>query len=379
VDDWQRLLAEGVNNGKQWCEEFPEQDPLTAKKVDDVFQLRVNKYWLDLMKSKGNPEHLMKQVAPDERELEDRFGFDDPLAEEQMSPVPGLVHRYPDRVLFYVAHQCAFYCRYCTRKRKVSDPESISREQLKRAYDYIAAHPEVRDVVLSGGDPMMLKDEPLVDIVRNLRAIPHVEIIRIGTRIPSALPQRVTPELCAKLKPFNPIWMMVHFDHPDELTPEAIASLNLLADAGFPLMNQTVLLKGVNDNAEALAALFKGLLKARCRPYYLYQADITKGTNHFRTTVETGLDIMRKLRGYISGIAIPHYVIDAPGGGGKIPMVPNYVEEWADGKLVLRNFKGTIHEYPEVAEDPEDPVVMVRNSVYGRSGKIGGCEGMDVV
>ena len=377
MEEWQRLLAEGVNNAKQWCEEFPEQDPLVAKRVDDVFQLRVNKYWMDLMKAKGYPEHLMKQVAPDERELDDQFGFDDPLAEEKMSPVPGLVHRYPDRVLFYVAHQCAFYCRYCTRKRKVSDPESISKEQLKRAYDYIRAHTEVRDVVLSGGDPMMLKDDALVDIVRNLRAIPHVEVIRIGTRIPSALPQRVTQELCDRLKPYNPIWMMVHFDHPDELTPEAIASLNRLADAGFPLMNQTVLLKGVNDNVEALAKLFKGLLMARCRPYYLYQADITKGTNHFRTTVEKGLEIMKGLRGWISGIAIPHYVIDAPGGGGKIPMVPNYVEKWADGKLVLKNFKGTVHEYPEVAEDADDPVALVRNGPYGNRG-VTGCEGIDM-
>ncbi|MCC6740711.1 MAG: KamA family radical SAM protein [Planctomycetia bacterium] len=377
MDEWQRLLAEGVNNAKQWCEEFPGQDPLVAKKVDDVFQLRVNKYWLDLMKSKGSPEHLMKQVAPDERELEDQFGFDDPLAEEKMSPVPGLVHRYPDRVLFYVAHQCAFYCRYCTRKRKVSDPESISKEQLKRAYDYIRAHPEIRDVVLSGGDPLMLKDDPLVDIVSNLRAIPHVEVIRIGTRIPSALPQRITDELLGRLKKFHPIWMMVHFDHPDELTQEAVSCLNRMADAGFPMMNQTVLLKDVNDNVEALAKLFKGLLAARCRPYYLYQADITKGTNHFRTTVEKGLEIMRGLRGWISGIAIPHYVIDAPGGGGKIPMVPNYVEKWADGKLVLRNFKGTVHEYPEVQEDPEDPVVMVRNGPYGNRG-VTGCEGIDV-
>ncbi len=376
MEDWQRLLAEGVNNAKQWCEEFPEQDPLVAKRVDDVFQLRVNKYWLDLMKSKGNPEHLMKQVAPDERELDDQFGFDDPLAEEKMSPVPGLVHRYPDRVLFYVAHQCAFYCRYCTRKRKVSDPESISKEQLKKAYDYIRAHPEIRDVVLSGGDPLMLKDDPLVEIISNLRAIPHVEVIRIGTRIPSALPQRITPELLDRLKKFHPIWMMVHFDHPDELTQEAIASLNRMADAGFPMMNQTVLLKDVNDNVEALAKLFKGLLAARCRPYYLYQADITKGTNHFRTTVEKGLEIMRGLRGWISGIAIPHYVIDAPGGGGKIPMLPNYVEKWADGKLVMRNFKGTVHEYPEVVEDPSDPVVMVRNGPYGNRG-VTGCEGID--
>jgi lysine 2,3-aminomutase len=378
VDDWQRLLAGGVNNAKQWCEEFPDQDPRVAKAVDEVFQLRVNQYWLDLMKSKGNPEHLMKQVAPDERELLDQSGFDDPLNEEKQSPVPGLVHRYPDRVLFYVAHQCAFYCRYCTRKRKVSDPESVSKEQLRRAYDYIRAHREIRDVVLSGGDPLMLKDDPLVEIVRSLREIPHVEVVRIGTRIPSALPQRVTPELVAKLKPFHPIWMMVHFDHPDELTSEAVACLNRLADAGFPLMNQTVLLKGVNDDAAALAALFKGLLKARCRPYYLYQADITRGTNHFRTTVERGLEIMRQLRGFISGIAIPHYVIDAPGGGGKIPMLPNYVETWADGRLVLRNYRGDVYEYPEVEEEPEDPVVMVRNSAWGRNGKVSGCGGIDV-
>ena len=377
MEEWQRLLAEGINNAKQWVEEFPDQDPLVAKKVDDVFQLRVNRYWLDLMKSKGNPEHLMKQVAPDERELDDQFGFDDPLNEEKMSPVPGLVHRYPDRVLFYVAHQCAFYCRYCTRKRKVSDPESISKEQLRRAVDYIAAHPEVRDVVLSGGDPMMLKDDPLEEIVKAIRAIPHVEIIRIGTRIPSALPQRITQALVDRLKKYHPLYMMVHFDHPDELTPEAIACLGRLADAGFPLMNQTVLLKGVNDNVDALGRLFKGLLAARVRPYYLYQADITKGTNHFRTTVEKGLEIIRGLRGWISGLAIPHYVIDAPGGGGKIPMVPNYVEKWADGKLILKNYKGIIHEYPEVEEDPADPVVLVRNSGYGNRG-VTGCEGMDV-
>ena len=347
MEEWQRLLADGVNSVAQLKAEHPEIDPKIAAEIAKKFRIRANRYWMDLAERSGPA--LLKQILPDERELEDEEDtLEDPLAEDAMSPVPNLTHRYPDRVLFLVCHQCAFYCRYCTRKRKVSNAERISRKNLQQGIDYIAAHPEVRDVILSGGDPLMLKDEELLDVVAKVRAIPHVEIIRIGTRMPSALPQRVTLKLVRALKRFHPIWMMVHFNHPDEVTPEAKACLERLADHGFPLMNQAVLLKGVNDDPDVLKRLFHKLLMARCKPYYLYQADMVKGTDYFRTPVQKGLEIMDALRGWTSGLAVPYYVIDAPGGGGKIPILPNYIVRRSNKQWVIRNYKGEIYRYPEV-------------------------------
>jgi lysine 2,3-aminomutase len=249
-----------------------------------------------------------------------------------------------------VTNQCPIYCRYCTRKRLVGKPEGVvTQEEIRQGIDYIREHPEVRDVILSGGDPLMLKDALLEEILGGLRSIPHLEIIRIGTRVPSALPQRVTPALCEMLKKYHPLFMNLHFNHPREITPESSMACMRLADAGIPLGCQTVLMKGVNDEAGVLATLFKQLLRIRVKPYYLYQADLTRGANHFRTPLSTGLSIMRELQGHISGMAIPHFVIDAPGGGGKIPVLPDdYLVGRENGNIILRNYENRIYTYPDV-------------------------------
>jgi lysine 2,3-aminomutase len=247
------------------------------------------------------------------------------------------------------------YCRFCTRKRKVGDSGKISMKFIQSGLDYIAAHPEVRDVILSGGDPLMLTDVMLEKIVSGLRAIPHVEIIRLGTKMPCVLPQRITPKLCKMLKKYHPIYVNTHFNHPWECTTEAKRACEMLADAGIPVGNQAVLMKGVNDDPDVMLELMRKLLMMRVRPYYLYQADITKGANHFRTPVSVGLNIMDKLRGHTSGLAIPHFVIDAPGGGGKIPLLPQYVLGRSGNNIILRNYKYDIYQYPDVEEDEKKP------------------------
>jgi lysine 2,3-aminomutase len=275
------------------------------------------------------------------------------LSEDADSPVPNITHRYPDRVLFLVSPVCAAYCRFCTRRRKVGDPEKIPLGQFDAAFAYIQEHTEVRDVTLSGGDPLMLSDRRVEYFLGKLRGIPHVEIVRIHTRIPSQLPERITPALCETIKKFHPVFVNVHFNHPDELTPAARAALALLADAGCPLGSQTVLLKGVNDDPEIMKRLMQELLKCRVRPYYLYQADLVAGAEHFRTSVAKGLEIIRALRGWTSGLAVPHFVIDAPGGGGKIPLLPDYVQEITDREVVVRNYAGKTYRY--VLPEPEAP------------------------
>jgi lysine 2,3-aminomutase len=292
--------------------------------------------------------------VPDPAELVESSGVSDPLAEDHDSPVPSIVHRYPDRLLFLVSHSCASYCRFCTRKRKVGDPSKIHPRYIEDGLDYIRAHEEVRDVIISGGDPFMLSDARLEQILTLLRAIPHLELLRVGTRVPCFLPQRVTPKLVAILRRFHPLYVNVHFNHPDELTPEAIKALGLLADAGIPLGCQTVLLKGVNDDPLVMRRLMQRLLFARVRPYYIYQADYVSGTDHLRTTVEKGLEIMESLRGWTSGLAVPYYCIDAPGGGGKIPVLPKYVQSITDDEVVMRNFEGETFVYPQHRE-PKAP------------------------
>ena len=267
-----------------------------------------------------------------------------------MPPCPGSVHRYPDRVLFLVTGFCSTYCRYCTRSRMVGEAGGdyhFSRSQWDAGIDYIAAHPEIRDVLLSGGDPLTLHDERLDELLTRLRAIPHVEFIRIGSKVPVVLPQRITPELTRILKKHHPLWMSIHFTHPSELTPEVTEAVTRLADAGIPLGSQTVLLKDINDDADVLKSLFHGLLKRRVKPYYLYQCDPITGSAHFRTSVDKGLEIMRALRGHTTGYAVPTYVIDAPGGGGKIPLLPDYVVGRDGDDLILMNFEGNIHRYPD--------------------------------
>ena len=275
----------------------------------------------------------------------------DPCGEDSSMPVPGLVHRYPDRVLLLVTDRCASYCRYCTRSRVVSGAgEQELTVDLEGAFSYLEKHSEVRDVLLSGGDPLLLSDAKLNAILTRLRKIPSIEFIRIGTRIPIFLPQRITLELVAMLRTHHPLWMSVHTNHPKELTQEVHEALGRLADAGIPLGNQSVLLKGVNDRAEILKELFHKLLLCRVRPYYLYQCDLITGSAHLRTTIREGQDIMEQLRGYTTGYAVPTYVVDGPGGGGKIPVGPNYIVGMADDRVILKNYRGDVYEYPEIGQ-----------------------------
>ena len=313
----------------------------------------ITPYYMSLLERDNPLQPLRRTVVPTDNERARSPGeADDPLGEEHDSPAPGLVHRYPDRVLLLALDSCSSYCRYCTRSRMVGHGEiSPSQERLETALDYIRRTPEIRDVLLSGGDPLLLGDHRLDWILTQLRAIPHVEFIRLGTKTPAVLPQRITRDLCRMLRKHHPLWMSLHFIHPDECTPETFQACTRLADAGIPLGSQTVLLRGVNDNVETMKDLVHRLLKMRVRPYYLYQCDPITGSSHFRTTVAKGLEIIEGLRGHTTGYAVPTYVIDAPGGGGKIPLQPNYVVGRDGDDLLLRNYLGGVYRYP----DPELP------------------------
>lgn len=347
---WQRLLKKSLTTAEDVADVFG-LDLDSIRKVATRFRIRINPYYLSLIKSKGDP--LYRQMVPDPLELvEDGCGVVDPLGEDGDSPVPGIVHRYPDRVLFLVSHECASYCRFCTRKRMVGEIAKMPPDFVEKGLTYIREHSDIRDVVVSGGDPLLLSDERLDYILAAIRAIPHVEIIRIGTRVPCVLPQRVTAALVRMLKKYHPLYMNVHFNHPDEITPVSSKALKRLADAGIPLGNQTVLLKGVNDDPLVMRRLMQKLVQCRVRPYYIYQADAVAGTAHFRTRVEKGLEIIREgLRGWTSGLAVPHFVIDSPSGGGKVPLLPAYVETINDQEVVLRNYKGKRYVYRQVQEE----------------------------
>jgi lysine 2,3-aminomutase len=319
------------------------------KKIDEVYPVKISKYYFSLIKEKG--DGIYRQCIPSLEELEDKGGEQDPLREESKKGIPSsIIHRYPDRLVLYVSNQCPMYCRFCTRKRKVGDfaKDNTNSEKISDGLDYIRKHNEIRDVLLSGGDPLMLSNKRLENIVKATREIPHVEIIRIGTRVPCSQPSRVNQELCDMLKRHHPVYVNIHFNHPDEITPESTKACEMLADAGIPLGSQTVLLKGVNDNSEVMKKLMQKLLKIRVRPYYIYQADPVEGTKHFRTKVETGLEIIEGLRGWTSGLCVPHFVIDAPGGGGKIPLLPEYVLSINNKKVILRNYEGKVFEYVQV-------------------------------
>ncbi|MBN2254328.1 MAG: KamA family radical SAM protein [Deltaproteobacteria bacterium] len=300
-----------------------------------------------------NPDHpLRRAVVPVMSEHQTAAGeAEDPLGEEADSPLPGLVKRYPDRVLFLVTDYCSTYCRYCTRSRMVGERNThrFTTERWSRIIDYIGSHSEIRDVLLSGGDPLTMSDDRLEWLLSRLRRIPHVEVIRIGTKAPVVLPQRVTPRLVRVLKKFHPLWMSIHFTHPEELTSEVAEACGRLADGGIPLQSQTVLLSGINDTVDVMKKLFHGLVAMRVRPYYLYQCDPIVGSAHFRTTVCRGLDIIEGLRGHTSGFAVPQYVIDAPGGGGKIPLLPEYVLGREGDDILMRNYEGNVYRY----HDPE--------------------------
>lgn len=343
-EGWQQLLKRSLRSPEEIARFF-DLDIAQVKKISRHFRVQITPYFAELIKAEG--EVLYRQVVPDADELEEDGGAADPLSEDEDSPVPSVVHRYPDRALFLVSHLCASYCRFCTRKRKVGDPGKIHPRFVEDGIEYIRNRPEIRDVIISGGDPFMLGDRKLELLLKRLRAIPHVEILRIGTRMPSFLPQRITPALAAMLKKYHPLYVNVHFNHPAEITAESARALNRLADAGIPLGNQTVLLKGINDDPGVMKTLLQKLLTVRVRPYYIYQADYVKGTAHFRTPVEKGIEIMQALRGWTSGLAVPYYVIDAPGGGGKIPIVPNYIQSINDEQVVLRNYSGGLFVYPQ--------------------------------
>lgn len=314
----------------------------------------ITPYYMSLLSPNDAGQPLRRTVVPTVGEWIHTPGeTDDPLAEEHQSPVPGLVHRYPDRVLLLVHDFCSTYCRYCTRSRVVGRGSLVpSRARLEKAVEYIQATPSVRDVLISGGDPLTLGDERLEWLLARLRRIAHVEILRIGTKVPAVLPQRITPKLTRMLRKHHPLFMSLHFTHPEECTPEAMRACAMLADAGIPLGSQTVLLQGINDDAEAMQELCHRLLRMRVRPYYLYQCDPISGSGHFRTPVAKGLEIIRGLRGFTSGYAVPTYVIDAPGGGGKIPLTPDSVIGRSGENLLLRNYENRVFAYPDPNDEP---------------------------
>ncbi|MFH0897299.1 MAG: KamA family radical SAM protein [Candidatus Bathyarchaeota archaeon] len=345
MEEWKKILAQSINTPEQVHQKF-KVGVESLKAVVSEYPMRISKYYFDLIEEIGDP--IWKQCIPSPLELQDYYGFKDPLNEEVQSRTPGLIHRYPDRVLMCVSNNCATYCRFCTRKRKVGNPDiNYSCDDLLKQVQYIKKTPTIRDVLLSGGDPFMLADEGIEPILKKLRAIPHVDVLRIGSRVPCTLPQRITPKLCNMLKKYHPIYVNVHFNHPREVTAESERACGLLADAGIPLGSQSVLLRGVNDNPEVMKSLFQELLKIRVRPYYLFQMDLVRGTYHFRTRVETGIKIMESLIGHTSGLAVPRYVIDSPGGGGKIPIQPDYIQSVKENEIILKNYEGKTIVYPQ--------------------------------
>ncbi|MBN1404193.1 MAG: lysine 2,3-aminomutase [Opitutales bacterium] len=340
INGFERLL--GIELPAQIREQFSQ--------IGAKFPMSITPYYLSLIDTEdiGN-DPIFRQSFPDINELTVcRSDMADPLHEDSDSPVPGLTHRYPDRVLLLVSNTCAMYCRHCTRKRRVGDVDSIpSRSQIQAGIDYIRSNPKIRDVLLSGGDPFLLSDEYIDWILTEIGKIPHVEVIRIGTRTPVVLPYRITNKLVDMLKKHHPLWINTHFNHPRELTASSRAALKRLADAGIPLGNQSVLLAGVNDCPRIMRSLVHKLVANRVRPYYLYQCDLSEGLSHFRTPVGKGIEILESLIGHTSGFCVPTYVIDAPGGGGKIPVMPNYLISWSTNKVILRNYEGVITTYTE--------------------------------
>ena len=314
-----------------------------------VLRMAITPYYASLMDPADPHCPVRMQAVPTKREIDfSDDDMEDPLFEDVDSPVHGLTHRYPDKVLFIITDQCGMYCRHCTRRRLAGHAD---QERDKKAIDtiieYISQHEEIRDVLLSGGDPLLVSDAKLDDIITRLQAIDHVDIVRIGSRAPCTLPQRVTPELCDMLRRHHPIWLNTHFNHPKEITPESKRAVEMLADAGIPVGNQSVLLKGVNDCPTIMKKLVQDLVKMRCRPYYFYQCDMSRGIEHFRTSVAKGIEISEALRGHTSGFAVPEFILDAPGGGGKIPIAPQYLISLSDKRVVLRNYEGGTFQYPE--------------------------------
>ncbi|NLD51237.1 MAG: lysine 2,3-aminomutase, partial [Clostridiaceae bacterium] len=352
--DWRWQLSNRITS----LEELEQVINLTEDECQGVkaslkkLRMAITPYYAMLMDPNNSNCPVRRQAVPTVHETKlSKCDSLDPLHETKDSPVPGLIHRYPDRALILITDQCSMYCRHCTRRRFTGhDDKELSLNNIKRAIDYIKNTREIRDVLLSGGDALCISDKRLEYILESLRAIEHVEVIRLGTRTPVVMPQRITPELCDTLKRFHPIWVNTHFNHPKELTKEALNACSMLADAGIPLGNQSVLLKNINDCPYIMKSLVHGLVKNRVRPYYIYQCDLSEGIEHFRTSVSVGVEIIEMLRGHTSGFAVPTFVVDAPGGGGKIPVNPQYLISQSYEKVILRNFEGVICTYAE----PED-------------------------
>ena len=350
-NDWKWQMKnriETVEDLKKYVTLTPQEEEGISKCLQSL-RMAITPYYLSLLNLDDPDDPIRKQAIPTEKELyHSPADLLDPLHEDTDSPVPGLTHRYPDRVLFLITDQCSMYCRHCTRRRFAGQKDcAVPTKQIDACIDYVRNHPEVRDVLLSGGDALVNSDEKLEYIISHMREIPHVEIIRIGSRTPVVMPQRITPELCNMLKKYHPIWLNTHFNHSDEITEESAAACARLADAGIPLGNQSVLLAGINDCVHVMRDLMKNLVKIRVRPYYIYQCDLSLGLEHFRTPVSKGIEIIESLRGHTSGYAVPTFVVDAPGGGGKTPVMPNYVISQTPGKVILRNYEGVITTYSE--------------------------------
>lgn len=363
-NDWRWQLRNKITD----LDELQRSIELTDDEIAGVkaaltkFRMAITPYWLSLMDPQDPHCPIRRQAIPSQAELHQASSdMRDPLHEDVDSPVPHLTHRYPDRVLFLITDQCAMYCRHCTRRRMAgATDDAVPQEGIDRAIAYIERTKQVRDVLLSGGDALLISDDRLERIISRLRAIDHVEIIRLGTRAPVVMPQRVTDDLCMMLKRYHPLWVNVQFNHPKEITPASTAACARLADAGIPLGNQSVLLRGINDSPAVMRRLVHELLKIRVRPYYLYQCDLSQGIEHFRTSVGKGLEIIESLRGHTSGLAVPTYVLDAPGGGGKVPLAPQYLMLRTEGKVVVRNYEGVISVYtePQPGEQPTVPAEL---------------------
>ncbi|MCR4827964.1 MAG: lysine 2,3-aminomutase [Bacteroidales bacterium] len=357
-NDWKWQVKNRIETYEQLSKyfTFSPEEAEGIKKALAKFRMAITPYYLSLIDPNDPYDPIRRQAIPAGEECNIApADLNDPLHEDEDSPAPGLTHRYPDRVLFLITDTCSMYCRHCTRRRFAGqkDDESPS-ERIEKCLAYIEKTPQVRDVLLSGGDALMVSDKKLEYIIQRLRAIPHVEIVRIGSRTPVVCPQRITDDLVNMLKKYHPIWLNTHFNHPNEFTPEAEAALAKLANAGIPLGNQTVLLRGVNDCVHVMKKLMHELVRNRVRPYYIYQCDLSMGLEHFRTPVSKGIEIIENLRGHTSGYAVPTFVVDAPGGGGKTPVMPNYVISQSPNKVILRNFEGVITTYTEPREYHEE-------------------------
>ncbi len=350
-NDWKWQTSNRIRKAEQLKKyiNLTKDEEETIQKVLGHLRMAITPYYLTLIDPDNPKCPIRQQAIPFGSELiTGKNDLYDPLHEDHDSPVPGLTHRYPDRVLFLITDMCSTYCRHCTRRRFAGQKDAeLKIEQIDEAIEYIRNHPEVNDVLLSGGDAFMASDERIEYILKKLREIDHVQVIRFGTRTPVVMPQRVTEKLVNMLKKYHPIWVNTHFNHADEITPESKHAIDLLADAGIPVGNQSVLLRGINDCVHVMRRLVKGLIAIRVRPYYIYQCDLSYGIEHFRTTVSKGIEIIEGLRGHISGFAVPTFVVDGPNGGGKIPVMPNYLISQAPGKVVLRNFEGVFTTYSE--------------------------------